>query len=352
MSVASQLETGLAVNQPAHVAIRPAASAKHVLISMNPRAGSRWRHDRIEQISDRLESAGYQVRTTSDLAELAALSEVGEKTGELRAVVAVGGDGTASIVRRHVPLAVPLLPVPMGTENLLGRYVGQTSDAAAVLRTIDEGVTIGLDLGKANETPFLLMVSAGFDAEVIRTLHENRRGNITRKAYFGPTVQAMWRYRYPEMQLYWDDAADSPTVPRQCRWFFGFNLPLYALGLPIAPDAVATDGLLDVCTFERGNAWSVVRYLWHVHFGAHQSLADSTMMRHQRFRLDAANSDNVAYQVDGDYGGVLPVDIEVLPGELRLMVTRETARRLGFALLDEDQLASQSASLVLGQAKS
>jgi hypothetical protein len=29
---------------------------------------------------------------------------------------------------------------------------------------------------------------------------------------------------------------------------------------------------------------------------------------------------------------VLPVDVEVIPGELRLLVSRETAKRLGFAL--------------------
>ena len=47
--------------------------------------------------------------------------------------------------------------------------------------------------------------------------------------------------------------------PLRCRWLFGFNLPLYAVGLPIAPQAVATDGLLDICTFARGSLWSVLR---------------------------------------------------------------------------------------------
>jgi diacylglycerol kinase family enzyme len=269
---------------------------------------------------------------TTDLAELAGLSAQCWKDGDLRAVVAVGGDGTASVVRNHVPLAVPLLPAPMGTENLLGRYTGQKADAVAVLRSVEEGVTIGLDLCRANGKYFLLMISAGFDAEVVRSLHENRRGNIRRTAYLLPTLQAMRSYRFPEMRLYWDDAAASGKRPLCCRWLFGFNLPLYALGLPIAPDAVATDGLLDVCAFERGSMWSLVRYLWHVKRGGHRALADTTMLRCRRFRLDAANSLNVAYQLDGDHGGTLPVDVEVRPGELRLLVPRETALRLGFAL--------------------
>jgi hypothetical protein len=41
---------------------------------------------------------------------------------------------------------------------------------------------------------------------------------------------------------------------------------------------------------------------------------------------------DVAYQLDGDFAGNLPVDVEVLAGRLRLLVSRATARRLAFAL--------------------
>jgi diacylglycerol kinase family enzyme len=301
-----------------------------VLISLNPRAGSRSCHQRVEAIGASLRRAGFEVTATSDLIELAGLAVDGVAAGSLRTVIAVGGDGTASIVRNHVPLSVPMVPVPMGTENLLGRHVGQATDPDAVCRTVENGVSVGLDLGSANGKHFLLMVSAGFDAEVIRALHENRRGNITRRSYFLPTLRTIRSYGYPQMRLYSDE--DGASEPHSCRWMFGFNLPLYALGLPIAPDASAADGQLDVCTFERGNVWSVLRYLWHVRRGAHTALTDTVTMRGRRFRLEAHDSLSIAYQVDGDYGGTLPVDVEVLPGELRLLVAPAVAQSLGFML--------------------
>lgn len=331
MSVASQPETS---EQVRRTATRPDAASRTVLISLNPRAGSRSCHGRVGAIGKSLMQAGFDVRVTPDLGELSALATEGFSSGALRAVVAVGGDGTASVVRNHVPLGVPMVPVPMGTENLLGRHVGQAVQPADVCRTIADGVIVGLDLGQANGKHFLLMISAGFDAEVVRSLHENRRGNITRTAYFFPTLRAMRSYGYPQMQLYSEDAG-APTEPISCRWLFGFNLPLYALGLPIAPEAVATDGLLDVCMFQRGTAWSVLRYLWHVRRGAHLTLADAAMLRSRCFRLESPGSPNIAYQLDGDYGGTLPVDVEVLPGQLRLLVSRAAATRLGFALPEE-----------------
>jgi diacylglycerol kinase family enzyme len=300
-------------------------------MSMNPRAGSRARHDHVSAIQKKLEDGGYEVRLTTDLAALHDMAAASQESGDMRAVIAIGGDGTASVVRNHVPLQVPLIHVPMGTENLLGRHLGQRTTPEAVFQTIDEGVVVSLDLGRAGVKVFLLMISAGFDAEVIRSLHENRAGNIRRTAYFLPTMRAIYGYTYPPMRLYLE-TADGPTPPETCRWLFGFNLPLYALGLPIAPEAVATDGLLDVCTFERGAVWSVARYFWHVVRRIHHTLPDAYVCRTSRFRLEPTTDASVAYQIDGDYGGKLPVDVEVLPGQLRMLVPRETASRLGFTI--------------------
>ena len=98
------------------------------------------------------------------------------------------------------------------------------------------------------------------------------------------------------------------------------------------PDAVATDGLLDICTLERGSTWSIARYLWHVARRAHLKLADAALTRCRRFRVEAGGAGEIVYQLDGDYGGTLPVEVEVLPQQLRLLVTPDTALRLGFLL--------------------
>ena len=174
----------------------------------------------------------------------------------------------------------------MGTENLLGRYLGQLTTPDAVRRTSKTASSLRSTWAGPATKYFLLMISAGFDAEVIRSLHENRRGNIRRAAYFLPTLRAIRSYEYPPMRLYWDDRRRDRTAAALCRWLFGFNLPLYALGLPIAPDAVGTDGLLDVCTFERGAVWSVARYLWHVVRKMHLTLPDAGLPAAEQFRLE------------------------------------------------------------------
>lgn len=331
MTALSQPETPQTSGRAASV---PNPQARTLLMSVNPRAGSGARHKIVEAIRDLLARGGYLIHECADLTSLHKLAVDFQEAGQLRAVLAVGGDGTASVVRNHVPLEIPLLPVQIGTENLLGKYLGQPATPHCIQRTVEEGVVISLDLGRAGNRYFLLMISAGFDAEVVRTLHENRHGNIRKTSYFMPIFKAIRGYSFPPMRLYLETsgARAQDCGPEHCRWLFGFNLPVYALGLPISSEAVATDGQLDVCTFERGAVWSIGRYLWHVLRRLHHTLPDARLYRSERFRIEPTTDASVAYQIDGDFGGTLPIEVEVLPAQLRLLVPRKTALRLGFTL--------------------
>jgi diacylglycerol kinase family enzyme len=298
----------------------------------------------VEETVAELSSAGFLVHSTQDVEEFRERSAGWHSAGELRAVVACGGDGTASLVRNLVPLDVPMIAVPMGTENLLGRYLSQLATPAAVRQTIEHGVTIGLDLGLVRPCGpaagsgtlahkyFLMMISAGFDAEVVRRLHDRRCGHVTRRSYLKPALDTMRSYSYPELRLYCDEDRLGSAAPIGCRWAFAFNLPLYACGWQIAPEAVGTDALLDVCAFQRGSLLQTARYLWHVTRGKHLELRDTQHIRSRRFRLEATNGMEVAYQLDGDSGGDLPIEVDLLPGELRLLVMPDVASRLGFSI--------------------
>ena len=52
-------------------------------------------------------------------------------------------------------------------------------------------------------------------------------------------------------------------------------------------------------------------------------MPDVQLTKVERVRFEA--DEPVAYQLDGDPGGMLPVEAEVLPGRLRLVVARRRA---------------------------
>ncbi len=329
---------------PKAVLQQPAASlppeANAVVISVNPIAGARSAWPRVERLVGLLSDQGFRVEIRTDLSEVADLANRWHGEGRLRALVGVGGDGTAAELVNRTEAGVPLTMLPSGNENLLARHLGLGASPESICRTITDGKLIRLDVGKANDRIFLLMISCGFDADVVRRVHGRRKGHIRTRDYFRPILESIRHYEYPELRLHWEqlargsqppaDGLPSITPDGECsppvivRWLFAFNLPCYAGGLRLAPRADGADALLDICAFRRGSLRSGLRYAAAVVFRQHHRLADCTMKRVRR--LQVTSDAEVPYQLDGDPGGLLPVDVEAAPDRLTMIVPKERAK--------------------------
>ena len=95
-----------------------------------------------------------------------------------------------------------------------------------------------------------------------------------------------------------------------------FNLPQYAASLPIETGALGDDGQLDFCGLENGSIVSGLRYLGGIIASRHIHWPDVTRKRISACRITSPA--RVAYQLDGDYAGHLPLEIRVLPKQIKL----------------------------------
>ena len=309
--------------------------ADQVVISVNPKAGAKSPLDRVQALAALLEKRNLTPHVLTDLDEVGTRANRLHAEGRLRALVGVGGDGTAAELVNRTAAGLPLTLLPAGNENLLARYLGLGKSPAELCRTIAEGSIRRLDAASANGRVFLLMTGCGFDADVVHRVHVNRTGHIRSRNYAKPILAAIRSYGYPAIRVYLDETGgthghrqdagatnghrqDAGATALEVRWLFVFNLPCYGGGLRLAPQADGSDGLLDVCGFRRGSLWHGLRYAAAVAFGRHQRLADCTTCRVRRLRI--TSDTEVRYQLDGDPGGVLPLEIEVLPGRLTVVV--------------------------------
>jgi diacylglycerol kinase family enzyme len=321
---------------------------RHVIVSVNPKAGAGPADARVERLVTLLRQQNVEVAVFTNLNEVAAEANRRFAAGHLRALIAVGGDGTAAeLVNRTAP-GMPLTVFPAGNENLLARYFALGPTPEECCRTVVQGAVLRRDAGQANGRIFLIMIGCGFDADVIRCLHSQRTGHVTSASYFNPIMASIRHYDYPELRVYWNEEdgvvgdggqsgheAGKPgqdkrdtghplePISHGVRWLFAFNLPCYGAGLQIAPEADGADGLLDVCTFRHGGLWHGLYYTAAVLTGTHHWLTDFAQRRAGRLRV--TSDSNVPYQLDGDPGGFLPVEIEVLPKRLTLIVPQEKA---------------------------
>lgn len=253
--------------------------------------------------------------------------------GSLRCVLAAGGDGTFGAALNTTPSGTPLVMLPLGTENLLARYLRHSRRPAEIVRLVTGGVAVEFDAGVANGRLFTLMASVGFDAEVVRRVHERRTAsgvatNITHLAYAQPILGAMSGYAHPRLRVTVEDAEGASSCSIEGSWLFASNLPCYASGLRIAPQADGLDGQLDLCLFRRGQLAAGLWYFWHVLRRRHHRLRSVDLLRAARCRVESVTGAEVPYQIDGDAGGVLPLELSVVPRRVTVLVSRSTARRV------------------------
>lgn len=302
------------------------ADADRVIIAVNPKAGARSSHDRVETVVQTLRERGMVPEVDTSLSAVTEAATRWLVEGRLRALVGVGGDGTAAELANRTPPGIPLAMLPAGNENLLARYLGWVPSAEDFCDTLLYGRLVRLDVGRANGRLFLLMAGCGFDADVVRRVHARRTGHIRSRHYFKPIVRSIRNYQYPAIEYAWETTEQSPglqmTQSGVGRWLFVFNLPCYGGGLRIAPHADGFDGMLDACVFHRGGLPHGIRYVGGVVLGLHCKMADVTLRRVRRLVLSADGE--VPYQLDGDIGGVLPLEIETVPQRLTLVVPRST----------------------------
>jgi diacylglycerol kinase family enzyme len=265
-----------------------------------------------------------------DIAKLPDLAAEALERKQLRAVVAAGGDGTVSLVLNNTPRNTPLLVLPLGTENLLSKYLELYADPAALARVISDGLAVKFDVGEANGKLFTLMAGCGFDADVVRRLHRNRRGKIHHLSYVRPILDSILNYSYPQLTVHYehrDEAGIRSQKSVSGRWVFAVNVPRYAGGLNFAPQADPSDGLMDICVFEEGSLWSGLWYLGGIALGQHDAINGFLRVRASSLRIECEDCGPVPYQLDGDPGSELPLEIKVLPHRMKLLVSSSWVER-------------------------
>ena len=294
-----------------------------ILIAANPYRGATGPRARVAALVGALEAAGAgpRVRVMWDAGARAALLADPGAMADVHCVVAAGGDGTVAAVINELTTDVPLAVLPTGNENLFARALGFAVGPARLARAILAGGRRRLDLGRARSAGgtrrFGLMLSAGFDADVIhRVTRWREQGGVARRvgraSYLRPIGAALWAYAHAPLSVTADD-----VTARGAYCVIG-NLPDYALALRLTPAARADDGLLDWVTFQRAGRTALAAYAWAVLLRRHATLAHVRSGRARRLSLTSEVP--VPVQLDGEALGFTPVEIDVLPAALSIVV--------------------------------
>lgn len=292
---------------------------------VNPVAGHGQCRRRVLPILNELRVRGLSisVRTTRSPGDGVRIVNEAIREGFTH-VLAVGGDGTVNeavngIMGAGATGPVTLATLPLGTANSFLRDFGQ-QDVAGAVSSIVRGTAPPCDLlrcritvdGEAREHWALNNVIVGFGANV-GALMNRRLKFLGRLGYTVGVIVEVTRLSAPRMVLRIDGTGfDQPMtmVNIANSQFTGGNMR-------ISPGALVDDGLLDVLVIDRLTRVQLLL--------AFPLIFDGRHITHPLIRLVRGRTVSIAADeplpllIDGDVVGGTPLEIEVVPGALRVV---------------------------------
>ncbi|HHT9155226.1 MAG TPA: diacylglycerol/lipid kinase family protein [Candidatus Tripitaka sp. YC43] len=281
---------------------------------LNPIAGGGYGLRILPEVVRCLERRGLEVEVFRTQKKGDAL-EAARNSQNYKAIATMGGDGTFNeVINGALGNDVPLGLIPLGTANVLARELRIPLDPIQAAHVIARGNTRRIDAGKADSRHFFLMAGIGFDAEVVKVLEANRKGNISMAAYAIPILKAMWNYKFPAL----DVEVDGKLIAEGAGFVFVSNTRRYTGPFVITNRARVDDGLLDIFIFPGRDYLKLLKYTAGILFWIADRIQEVKYLQGREIRVSSA--DEVSYQLDGDLGGPLPARFQVVPGALNIIV--------------------------------
>ncbi|HEV8239441.1 MAG TPA: diacylglycerol kinase family protein [Thermoanaerobaculia bacterium] len=246
-----------------------------------------------------------------------------------RGVVALGGDGTAHMLSNLLlsdGLAdrVAMGLVPAGTGSDLCKSLGIPDAPGPALQKALEGEPRPLDAfavrrpgvdepGGRPWTWCVNTVSTGVAGVVVDEVQKLPRKGAA--VYMTTTIRTLLRYRPVRCRIAVDG---EPFYEGPIFLLAVANGPTFGKGMRVAPHAKVDDGLFDVVIVGDVPRWMMPLRLPQLQFGRHLGRSGVLFKQARRVRCEPLGP-FTPYELDGDMGAPGPVEVEVVPGAVRVL---------------------------------
>ncbi len=289
------------------------ADVRRVKLIANPVAG-RDAQARIRRAATWFEARGVRVDLTLTGARGDALQAAdAARSGDFDRVVAAGGDGTLNeVINGLVPSPIPLAFLPLGTTNVFALEVGIPFAVEEACRIALEGRPSPVALGVADQTRFLLMASAGADAEAVYSVSAGFKRLAGKLAYLAAAAGVLLRQPPRPIEAV---TAEGETIP--CFGAILSNGRLYGGRFSVNPEASIREAALDVCLLLKPGRLGLLRTAAALAAGRRPDPSTIRSFKASSLRLQGTP---VPVQIDGDFCGRLPMTFRSVAGELELVL--------------------------------
>lgn len=290
-------------------------------VILNPKAGSVKDRNALMKQLRRLKASSFHVTRNKGAAKRFAREALRARCDE---IIAAGGDGTLNEVingiSKHIgDVRVGL--IPLGTGNDFARCLNLPATLEENIDLILTGRSTSIDVVRAqsDRLRYFVNVSAGgFSGLVNEKLTRALKRTWGPLAYLRSAAAAL-----PQLRSY------RTTVRLSNRKTFSLDLynvivangRFVAGGLPIAPNANPSDGLLDIILIPKRSGPEMALLAAKMVLGNH---LDADAIKFQRAaKVSIRSRPGMWFNVDGELIGNDPIVFEVMPRALQFVVGKK-----------------------------
>ncbi|MDP3049035.1 MAG: diacylglycerol kinase family lipid kinase [Thermodesulfovibrionales bacterium] len=247
-------------------------------------------------------------------------------------VIAAGGDGTYNEVINGIACTdIPMAILPLGTTNVLAKELNIPDDIEGALNIALRGKTQKVCLGRITLIPevrslktaensntrhsslvtrhFLLMAGIGYDGETVYGIKKGLKKYSGKGAYILSGLKTLMRWAPDKLTFTMDGKSCEGYSAIICK------ISKYAGNFRIAPDADIKNADFYAFIMHGRNRLDILRYISGILTKKHLKFKDITYQQAENIEVKG----NAHIQIDGDYFGMTPAKIEIVPDALRLV---------------------------------
>ena len=297
----------------------------------NPTAGQGNPDKKLGNLKEELEKSGikyhlFETERPGHATEIAI-----ETASDHDVVVAVGGDGTVQEVAAGVIASgrpVHLGAIPTGTGNDFVKVIGITGSLEEAMKAlmhahsekVDYGIIEWTEGGVRKRQIFVNAVGAGFDAQ---TAHNAVDYKVLPgiSGYLAAVFKTLRQWKYPDVRLF-------EVTENGRKKLFGGPCFLVTVGngyssgggFLLTPDAVASDGLFDVCAVGYVSIPRILTLLPGVFKVKHVGAREVNIFRAAKLHMSA--EPGIPIHADGEILALKAtlLDLTIVPKGLSVLV--------------------------------
>jgi len=271
---------------------------------------------KLKKAEEILKTKGISVKTLltkkqGDAEEFA--KKIKEKYTDNVIVLAGGGDGTYNEVVNGLAFSpIPMAVLPMGTTSVLAKELKIPDNIEKAVDIALNGNIQRIHLGriknKEKKRLFILMAGIGFDGLAVYNVNPENKKYLRKVAYILSGIKSLFKYNPEELKIQ-DSEIKKVFTAVVCK------ASCYGGSFKIAPDASLKKDCFYVFLSKTPSKIKLATQIVGVIFSFHLKMKMTDYFKCEKLKITG----NAHVQIDGDYFGKTPVEIEIAKNALNLV---------------------------------